>query len=106
AGFDEPADVERSAELSHDPPEAKPRLARSRAAADARVQNDDARDPLGLLDGEPQPDRAAPVVHDERQVTEVERRRELRDRVDVPVVRVPADLLRLVRLAEADQIRR
>ena len=52
--------------------EAQPRLARRPAAADAGVEDDEPLDALRVLDGEPQPDRAAPVVDDERQLAQVE----------------------------------
>ena len=107
AGLDEPPDVERAAELAHDGAEAQPRLARRPAAADAGVEDDEPLDALRMLDGEAQPDRAAPVVHDERQLASGRApRRAAAIDVDVAVVRVPADLGRLVRAAEADQVRR
>ena len=90
--LDEPPDVERAAELANDVAEAQPRLARRPAAADAGVEDDEARDALGMLDRDAQPDRAAPVVHDERQIAQVELLDEPHDRVDVAVVRVPADV--------------
>ena len=106
AGLDEPSDVERAAELAHDGAKSQPRLARRPAAADPGVENDEPLDPLRVLDREAQPDRAAPVVHHECQLRQVELLDEPCDRVDVAVVRVPADLGRLVRAAEADQVRR
>jgi len=59
-----------------------------------------------VLDRKAEPDRAAPVVHDERQIRQVELFHEPRDRLDVAVVRVPPDLCGFVRAAESDQIRR
>src|SRR5207248_10158587 len=97
---DEPADVERAARLAHRLAEAQPRLA-GRADADPGVEDDEPRDPRLVLDGDTQPDRTAPVVHDESHVAQVELLDELCDRRDVPVVRVPADVLRLVGTAEA-----
>ena len=96
-GLDEPADVERAAELAHDLAEPQPPLARRRAAADAGVEQDEPLDALGMLDRDAQADRAAPVVHDEREPRQVELLDEPRDRVDVAVVRVPADVRRACR---------
>ena len=46
----------------------------------AGVEDHDPRDPIGVLDREPQPDRAAPVVHDDRRVAQVELLEQRRDR--------------------------
>ena len=59
-----------------------------------------------MLDGEAKADRAAPVVHDEGDAAQAELVDEQLDRCDVAVVRVPADVGRLVGAAEADQVGR
>ena len=60
----------------------------------------------GLLDREPQADRPAPVLDDDRQPAQVELLDEPHDRRAVPVERVPADVGRLVRAAEAEVVGR
>src|SRR5581483_1181138 len=87
-------------------PEPQPLLARRPAPSDARVEDDEAVDELLVLDREAQSDGAAPVVHDEGQAAETELVDELLDRGDVALVRVPADVGRFVRAAEADQVGR
>ncbi len=42
------------------------------AGEQARVEDHDALDALGVLDREAQPDRTAPVVHDDRGVAQIE----------------------------------
>ena len=42
------------------------------AGEQAGVEDHDAVDPLAVLDREAQPDRAAPVVHDDRRAAQVE----------------------------------
>ena len=57
-----------------------------------------------MLDGKPQPDRPAPVLHDDRRVAEVELAYEALDRRDVEVVGVVLESRRLVRAAEAEVV--
>ena len=45
------------------------------AGRQERVGGDDAREALGMLGDQPQADEAAPVLADERDVAQVERRR-------------------------------
>ena len=61
---------------------------------------------LGVLDGQAQADRAAPVVDDDRRAAQVELLEQRRDRRGVAVVGVPADVGRLVGAAEAGQVGR
>ena len=58
------------------------------AHADPRVEDHEPRDALGVLDGEPQPERPTPVVHDERHLPEVELQREPLEPAVVAVVGV------------------
>ena len=72
----------------------------------AGVEDHEALDPLRVLDGESQPDRAAPVVHDDRRAAQVEILEQRRRHRDVAVVGVPVDVGRLVRAPEAGEIGR
>ena len=74
----------------HELAEAQPLGRRRTAGADPGVQDDDLSDALGVLDGEPQPDRAAPVLDDDRRLAQVELVHEPLDRGVVEVVRVVA----------------
>ena len=77
---------------------------RRRAVEHAAVEDHEARDALGVLDGQAQPDRAAPVVDDEGGVADVEVLEQRRRRRHVAVVGVPPALHRLVGAAEADEV--
>ena len=77
-----------SVDAPHERLEAQPLVVR-RARADAGVHDDEARDALGVLDREAEADRAAPVLHDDGHVAQVELRGQTRDRVGVAVVGVP-----------------
>ena len=70
------------------------------------VQDHHPRDPVRVLDRQPQPDRPAPVVHDDGGVAHVELLEQRRHRRGVAVVAVPVDVDRLVRAAEAGQVGR
>ncbi len=74
------------------------------AGEQAGVEDDHALDPLGVLDGQSQADRAAPVVHDDRGVAQVERLEQRRHGVDVAVIGVPLDIDRLIGAPEAGQV--
>ena len=76
------------------------------AGEQAGVEHHEALDALGVLDGEPQPDRAAPVVHDDRGVAQVELLEQAGGRRYVAVVGVPVEIGRLVRAAEAGEVGR
>ena len=73
---------------------------------DPGVEDDEALHALGVLDGETQPDRPAPVLHDDRRPAEVELLREPLDRGVVEVVRVVLDPGGLVRASEAEVVGR
>ena len=66
--------------------------------------SDHPRHALGLLDRDPQADRAAPVVHDDRGVAQVEILEQGRRVLDVAIVRVPAEVGGLVGAAEAGEV--
>ena len=74
------------------------------AGEQAGVHHHEPRDAVGVLDGEPQPDRPAPVVDDERRVAHVEVLEQRGGHRDVAVVGVPVALDRLVRAAEAHEV--
>ena len=76
----------------------------TRPGEEAGVQDDEPRDAVGVLDGPAQPDRAAPVLDDDRHAVEVERVEVAADRLDVAVVGVPALVGGLVRAAEPDEV--
>ena len=76
------------------------------AGADPRVQDHEPGDPVWMLDGEPHPDRPAPVLDDDRRVAQVELHGESFDRGAVEVVRVVLDAGRLVGPAEAEVVGR
>ena len=84
----EPAGDQLGPDPAHEGAEAEPLLGRRPAAADAGVHDDEPRDPLRVLDGQPQADRAAPVLDDDRQVVQVELLDEPPDRAGVEVVGV------------------
>ena len=84
-------------------PEAQPLRGR-RPDADARVEQDEPVDALWVPDGEPQPERAAPVVDDERRAPQVELESEALEGGVVAVVRVGLGPERLVRAPEPDQV--
>ena len=86
--------------------EAQPLVRRRATRADAGVQDHQARDAIGALDGEPQPDRAAPVLDDDGRLAQVELVGEALDRRVVEVVRVVLDPGRLVRATEAEVVGR
>ena len=86
--------------------EAQPLLRRRPAAADPGVHDHEARDPVGLLDREAEPDRAAPVLDDDGGVAQVELLDEPRDRPGVEVVGVVVEPERLVGAAEAEVVGR
>jgi hypothetical protein len=67
-------------------------------------RDDEACHPLRVLDREPQPDRAAPVVHHEGGFAEVELLDQRAQQVGVAVVGVPVRIDRLVRAAEARHV--
>src|SRR3954454_11238133 len=93
------------ADAPHERLEPQPLLVR-RTRADPGVHDDEPRDPLRLLDREPEADRAAPVLHDERDALQVELAHETRHRLDVAVVGVPLRLRRLVGAPEPEVVRR
>ena len=64
------------------------------------------RDPVGVLDGEAEADRAAPVLDDDGRVAQVELLDEPGDRGGVEVVRVVLEPERLVGAAEAEVVGR
>ena len=74
------------------------------AGEQAGVHEHEAADAVRVLDREPQPDRAAPVVDDERGVAHVEVLEQRGGERDVAVVGVPVAVHRLVRAAEARQV--
>ena len=100
----EPARGEVRTDLAHERAEAKPRL-RRRADADAGVEDHEPRDAIRVRHREAQPDRPAPVVDDDRQLSEVEAEGKPLDRASVHVVRVGGLVDRLVRAAEPEEIR-
>ena len=101
---DEPAGDHLRAEPAHPVAEAEPLLRRRPAAADAGVHDHEPGDPVGLLDREAEPDRAAPVLDDDGGVAQVELLDEPRDRAEVEVVRVVLEPERLVGAAEAEVV--
>jgi len=70
----------------------------------AGVEDHHPRDPLRMLDRQPQPDRPAPVVHDDRRVAHIELLEQRSDALRVAVVRVRAHVDRLVGPAEPGQV--
>ena len=86
--------------------EAQPLVGRRPAAADAGVHDHEPRDAVGMLDGEAEADRPAPVLDDDREVSQVELLDEPRDRAGVEVVGVVLPAERLVRAAEAEVVGR
>ncbi len=104
----EPEELPRDdvgADAAHERLKAQPLVVR-RPGADAGVQHHEARDPLRVLDREAKADRAAPVLHDERDRAKIELRHESRDRLDMTVVGVEARFGRLVGAAEAEVVGR
>ncbi len=92
--------IELRPDAPHEVAEPEPLLGRRAPGADPGVQDHEPLDPIRPLDGEPEADRAAPVVHDHGRLGEVELVDEPLDRVVVQVVRVVLDARRLVRAAE------
>ena len=98
--------IDVGADAAHEVAEAQPLLRRRPAAADAGVHDHEPRDPVGVLDGEAQADRPAPVLDDDGEVAQVELLDEPRDRADVEVVGVVLEPERLVGAAEAEVVGR
>ena len=91
-------------DLTDELAEAEP-VRRGRAAgADARVEDHEPLDAVGMRHGEAEPDRASPVVDDQGEPREVELEREALDRAVVRVVRVVGLRQGLVRAAEAEEV--
>ena len=86
--------------------EAQPLVGRRPAAADAGVHDHEPLDAVGVLDGEAEADRPAPVLDDDREVSQVELLDEPRDRAGVEVVGVVLPAERLVGAAEAEVVGR
>ena len=86
--------------------EAQPLVRGRTAAADPGVHDHEPGDAIRLLDGDPQADRPAPVLDDDRQVAEVELLDEPPDRVRMPVEGVVLHAERLVGAAEAEVVGR
>ncbi len=93
------------ADAAHERLEAQPFLVRS-PRPDTGVEDDQPRHAVGLGDAQTETDRAAPVLHDDGQVLEIELTHEPLDRFVVPVVRVPVAVGRLVGASEAEVVRR
>ena len=90
---------------AHEGGELVPGLAHLLAAGeDAGVHDHQAVDALAVLDGEPQADRAAPVVDHERRAAQVEVLQQRGRHRHVAVVRVPVGIHRLVGAAEAGEV--
>ena len=94
------------ADAAEEVAEAQPLVRRRPAAADAGVHDHEPRDAVGLLDGEAEADRPAPVLDDDREVAQVELLDEPRDRAGVEVVGVVLAAERLVGAAEAEVVGR
>ena len=69
---DELAGDELGSDAPHELAEAQPLGRRRAPGADAGVQDDEPSDAIGPLDGEPEPDRAAPVLDDDGRLAEIE----------------------------------
>ena len=87
-------------------PEAKPLVRGRPPRVEAGVRDHEPGHALGPLGCEAEADRPAPVVDDDRQVSQVELVDEALDRCVMAVVRVPVALDRLVRAAEAEVVGR
>ena len=88
---DELAGDQVGADAADEVAEAQPLVGRRPAAADAGVHDHEPRDAVGVLDGEAEADRPAPVLDDDREVAQVELLDEPRDRAGVEVVGVVLD---------------
>ena len=94
------------ADAAEEVAEAQPLVGRRPSAADAGVHDHEPLDAVGLLDGEAEADRPAPVLDDDRELSQVELLDEPRDRAGVEVVGVVLPAERLVRAAEAEVVGR
>ena len=103
---DELAGDEVGADAADELAEAQPLLRGRAAGADPGVQDHEPRDAIRPLDGEPEPDRPAPVLDDDGRLAQVELVGEALDRCVVEVVGVVLDPRRLVRAAEAEVVGR
>ncbi|HXH87281.1 MAG TPA: hypothetical protein VNI55_01560 [Gaiellaceae bacterium] len=102
---DELAGDEVAAVAADERAEAEPFVRGRAPAADPGVHDHEPGDAVGVLDREPQPDRAAPVLYDDGQVSEVELLDEPDDRAAVEVEGVVLDPGRLVGASEAEVVR-
>ena len=105
AGCDQPRHVQRR-RGSHHFAEPQPDLGHLLVAGgQPGVGRDHAGEPVRVLGDQPQPDQAAPVLPDQGYPAQVQRvEGERPDPLHVPRVAVVADLGRLVRPAEPDQV--
>jgi hypothetical protein len=87
--------------------EAPPDLGhRQIASGQPGVRRDDAGEAIRMFCGKPKPDQAAPVLTDKRHLLQVQHvERHCADPLHVTGIRVVLDPDRLIRAAEADQVR-